>query len=152
MILIPLQTKSFMSYRITLSIFPYFWPYFRISVHISVILSIFSYFCPYLLTSVHISVLLSIFPYFCPYFRTSVHISVLLSIFPYFCQYFRTSVNISPKHILNRWTNTDETLHSCCVQPEDVHEGGPKNIKGDNSRVIIICVGHGVSVLFDSQF
>ena len=28
------------------------------------------------------------------------------------------------QHLLKRWTDTDETLQSCSIRPEDVHEGG----------------------------
>ena len=34
----------------------------------------------------------------------------------------------------NRWTNTDDTLHSCSIRPDDVQEDniGPNNFKGEN--------------------
>ena len=56
----------------------------------------------------------------------TVCLSLRLSVCPYF---------LSAQLLQNKWTETNETLHSCRTEPENVHEGnnlGPKYFKGDN--------------------
>jgi len=73
-----------------------------------------------------------------------------LPVDPSLCPYF-----LYAQLFLNGWTNTDETLHSCSIRPEEVKKKNPglKRIKGDNSRGTIIRAVLGVSfVILLSKF